>query len=61
MPPVAVTEADPAKFGAEVVPLPERVAELVVIMYVPASSVWPSSVSPSVVNVIETDQLTVAE
>ena len=36
MPFVAVIETDPAKFGDDVVPLPESVAELVVIVYVPA-------------------------
>ena len=44
MPSVAVIEADPAKLGDEVVPLPESVAELVVIVYVPAGRAWPLSV-----------------
>ena len=62
MPPVAVMEADPAKFGEEVVPLPESVAELVVIVYVPAGRAWPLSVrTPAgTVSVIETLPVTVA-
>ena len=62
MPPAAVIEADPAKFGEAVVPLPEKVAELVVIVYVPAGRAWPLSVmAPAgTVNVIETFPVTVA-
>ena len=41
MPLVAVMETDPAKLGDDVVPLPESVAELVVIVYVPAGRAWP--------------------
>ena len=55
-------EADPAKLGDELVPLPDSVAEVVVIVYVPAGRVWPLSVKrPSVtVSVIETLPVTVA-
>ncbi len=62
MPFVAVIEADPAKLGDEVVPLPESVAELVVIVYVPAGRAWPLSVrAPAgTVSVIETLPVTVA-
>ena len=41
MPLVAVIETDPAKLGDEVSPLPESVAELVVIVYVPAGRARP--------------------
>ncbi len=52
-----------AKLGEVVRPLPERVAELVVMVYVPAGSAWPLSVSSpaETVNVIETLPVTVAE
>ena len=43
MPSVAVIEAVPAKLGEDIVPLPESVAELVVIVYVPAGRAWPLS------------------
>ena len=42
-------------------PLPESVAELVVIVYVPAGRVWPLSVSRAVVSVSETPPAMVAE
>ena len=58
---VALMDTVPEKFGDEDCPLPVRVAELVVIVYVPAGSVWPLSVRPSVVSVMETFPATVAE
>ena len=62
MPLVAVIEAEPEKFGDDVVPLPESVAEFVVIVYVPAGSAWPLSVrARRDVSVIETLPVTVAE
>ena len=62
MPFVAVISAWLEKVGDEVVPLPERVAEFVVIVYVPAGRAWPLSVrAPAdTVNVIETSPVTVA-
>ena len=59
---VAVIEAVPAKFGADIVPLPESAAEFVVIVYVPAGRAWPLRVrAPAgTVNVIETLPVTVA-
>jgi hypothetical protein len=48
LPFVAVIDALPAKFGDEIVPLPESIAELVVIVYAPAGSDVPLSISPSV-------------
>ena len=48
VPLVAVMEAEPEKFGDVLCPLPVSVAELVVIVYVPAGSAWPLRVRPSV-------------
>ena len=61
VPLVAVIDAEPEKFGDVVCPLPDRVAEDVVIVYVPAGSVWPLSIRLSVVSVIEPLPITVAE
>ena len=63
VPLVTVMVAEPEKFGEVVLPLPERVAESVVIVYVPAGSGWPLSVSapPGTVRVMETLPVTVAE
>ena len=54
-------EAEPEKLGEDVVPLPESVAELVVIVYVPAGRAWPLRVrARRSVSVIETLPVTVA-
>jgi hypothetical protein len=60
VPLVVVIVAVPAKLGEDIVPLPENVAEFVVIVYVPADSAWPLRVRPSVVSVIEELPVTVA-
>ena len=61
MPPDAVIDADPEKFGEMSARCLEVAAEEVVIVYVPAGSVMPLSVNPSVVSVIATSPETVAE
>ena len=42
---VAVIATDPAKFGDDVVPLPDRLAALVMTVYVPAGKAWPLTLS----------------
>jgi hypothetical protein len=61
VPPLAVIDAEPEKFGDVLGPLPASVAEDVVIVNVPAGSGCPLSMRPSVVSVIAALPVTVAE
>ena len=62
VPAVAEIEAPPEKLGDEVVPLPDKVAEFVIMVYVPAGRALPKSIRAPVgtVSVIETFPVTVA-
>ncbi len=61
MPSVAVIETEFVKFGDVVCPLPASVAELAVMVYVPAGSAVPLSTRLSLVMLIETFPVAVAE